>query len=149
MMVEKLLPRSTAERRAWFDAVWAKYNDFRATRPYEQPGGQIRQRIMAMPEEDRLPLMAMSNRVNFYTWVDERDSAQAIEKGLTAGYEGAHPLFINDSANWTGIESETLVDLFYPDVICFKKPLSGHNTLVSIDRARALIGYEPEFSFQY
>jgi len=30
------------------------------------------------------------------TMVDERDSAQAIEKGLAADYEGSHVLFINE-----------------------------------------------------
>jgi hypothetical protein len=56
-------------------------------------------------------------------------------------------LFINDSRNNTGIESKVLAELFYPDVTTFKKDLADHETLVSIDHARRLIGFEPEYSF--
>jgi len=56
-------------------------------------------------------------------------------------------LFINDSQNNTGTESRLLAELFYPDVMAFKKELAGTETLVSIDRARQLIGFEPEYSF--
>jgi nucleoside-diphosphate-sugar epimerase len=87
------------------------------------------------------------NRCNFWTALDERDSAQAIERGLTADYTGSHVLFINDSANIAGIESETLLSLFYPDVRARKRRLVGCEAVVSIDRARALIGFEPEYSF--
>ena len=91
--------------------------------------------------------MSMSNRVNFFVALDERDSAQAIEKGLTASYSGSHVLFINDSRNWTGVDSRLLAELFYPDVTVFKKELVGDETLVSIDAARRLISFEPEYSF--
>ena len=147
-MVEKLLQRSPEERRAWFDQAWQAYNDFRASRPYEaQTPGYARQRINELPEEQRAMLGAMTQRVNFFTMLDERDSAQAIEKGLTADYEGSHPLFVNDSHNNTGVESKVLAELFYPDVQCFKKELVGTETVISIDQARELIGFEPEYSF--
>ena len=81
-------------------------------------------------------MMAMNFRVNFFTLLDERDSAQAVEKGLTANFDGSHTLFINDSQNWTGVESRVLADLFYPDVKVFNKPLVGTETVISIDQAR-------------
>ncbi len=148
IMVEKLLQRTPEERRAWFEQAWQAYNDFRALHPYENPvPGFARQRINELPEEQRAMLGAMTQRVNFFTMLDERDSAQAIEKGLTVPYEGSHPLFINDSQNNTGVESRLLAELFFPDVKVFKKELAGTETLVSIDRARELIGFEPEYSF--
>ena len=122
------------------------YNDFRATRPYEN-GRFASQVINAMDEDKRAAFGAMVNRVHFFTMVDERDSAQAIEKGLTANFTGSHTLFINDSLNWTAIESRLLAELFYPDVKTFKRDMPGTETLISIDRARELIGYEPEFTF--
>jgi len=145
-LVENLLKRSPEERRQWFETAWSGYNAFRAERPYEKPG-YARQKINEMPDEQRSMYSAMSSRVNFFVALDERDSAQAVEKGLSADFTGSHTLFINDSHHWAGVESRVLAELFYPDVKAFKKDWVGDETLVSIDRARQLIGFEPEYSF--
>lgn len=145
-LVEKLLKLSVEERVAWFETAWKEFNDFRATRPNEN-GHFASQVINAMDEEKRAAFGAMVNRVHFFTVVDERDSAQAIEKSLTANYTGSHALFINDSLNIAAIESNLLAELFYPDVKTFKRDMPGTTTMISIDRARELIGYEPEFTF--
>lgn len=86
------------------------------------------------------------DRFNFWSFVDERDSAQSLEKGLTANYEGHHALFINAKENALDYDSTTLVKLFFPEVKQWKQPLHGKESLVSIAKARALIGYEPEHS---
>jgi NAD(P)-dependent dehydrogenase (short-subunit alcohol dehydrogenase family) len=145
-LVEDLLKRSPKERQAWFTHAWNSYNQFRATRPYEKP--EVAKKYMeSLSEEDRACIEAMANRVNFFTLLDQRDSAQAIEKGLMANFDGAHALFINDSQNWTGVESKILAELFYADVKHFKKDLVGTETLVSIDKACQMVGFEPEYSF--
>jgi hypothetical protein len=92
-------------------------------------------------------LLTRLEHYHFWTIIDERDSAQAIEKGLTASYEGSHPLHVHDPDNWSGIESETLARLFYPEVAARKRPLVGTETLISIERARRLIGFEPEHPY--
>jgi nucleoside-diphosphate-sugar epimerase len=145
-LVANMLKRSPEELRQWFDTAWSGYNQLRASRPYEVPG-RARQIIGEMPDEQRVMHMTMTNRVNFFVALDERDSAQAVEKGLAAEYNGSHTLFINDSRNWSGVSSRVLAELFYPDVQSFKKEMVGDETLVSIDRARQLIGFEPEYSF--
>lgn len=145
-VVDKLLKRSPDENRAWFERTWAEFNALRASRIYETQG-KAREMMSALPEDQRNALNCMTNRANFFTMLDERDSAQAMEKGLSASFEGAHALLINDSHNWTGIESKTLVRLFYPDVQEIKKDLQGTETIISIDKARRLIGFEPEYSF--
>jgi NAD(P)-dependent dehydrogenase (short-subunit alcohol dehydrogenase family) len=145
-LVDDLFRRTPEERLQWFQTAWDGYNTFRTGRPYETPG-YARQVLSDMQDDKKAGLMAMSNRVNFFVALDERDSAQAIEKGLTASYEGSHTLFINDSRNWSGVESKVLAALFYPDVKKIKKELVGDETLVSIDQARRLIGFEPEYSF--
>ena len=91
-------------------------------------------------------LMGGFGRSNFWASVDARDSAQALEKGLLADYEGSHPLFINSSHNAAGIKSETLLQVFFPEVQERKRPLPGTESLVSIEKARKLIGFEPEYS---
>jgi hypothetical protein len=89
----------------------------------------------------------ISSRLNFWTLLDARDAAQAFEKSLLADFEGCHPLFINDSHNTTGIETETLLGLFFPEVTARKRPLVGTEALVSDEKARQLIRFEPEYSF--
>ena len=96
-------------------------------------------------DEDAMLLFAGFGRSNFWASIDARDSAQALEKGLTADYEGSHPIFVNDSVNGAGVDSELLVRTFFPEVEGRTHPLQGQETLVSIDKARDLIGYEPEY----
>jgi len=115
-------------------------NTMRAARAWEGP---LENWGMDLPDAK-----LVFGRSNFWTSLDARDSAQAIEKGLLAEFEGSHPLFVNDSHNLVGAESELLVQTFFPEVSSRKKPLIGTEALVSIDRARALIGFEPEFSAQ-
>ena len=81
----------------------------------------------------------------FRASIDARDSAQCIEKGLLADFEGCHPVYVNDDHNSAGIPTETLVEWFYPDVP-LKRPLVDLETLVSIDKVRDLVGFEPECS---
>jgi nucleoside-diphosphate-sugar epimerase len=81
---------------------------------------------------------------DFWAIIRAEDSAQAIEKGLLADFVGSHPLYVNHHLNVTGVESEALIRLFYPEVQERKRPLVGDAALVSIERARELIGFEPE-----
>ena len=83
---------------------------------------------------------------NFWTSIDAEDSAQALEKGLLADYEGSHPLFVNDSHNIVGLKSELLVRTFFPDVQGRTRKIEGTEALVSIGRARELLDFEPEYS---
>ena len=85
-------------------------------------------------------------RNNFWPSLDSRDSAQAIEQALLGDYEGSHPLYVNDSRNFVDLPSEDLARVFFPDVAARAQPLRGAQTLVSIDAARALLGFEPAYS---
>lgn len=85
-------------------------------------------------------------RSDFWTMLDERDAAQAIEKAVLADFTGSHPLWIVDSHNSTGLPTQGLAKLMYPDVKTWTRPVEGTASLVSIDKARALIGFEPEYS---
>ena len=82
---------------------------------------------------------------HFWTALDDRDRAQAFEKALVSEYEGSHPLFINDNHNCLGIESQALAELCYPGARP-SRPLQGTESLISIEKARALIGFQPEYS---
>jgi len=133
------------ERRAKVERAVRKYDESRPERAGFFPDVDMRARWRAMREdEDIMLLHAGFGRSNFWASIDARDSAQALEKGLTADYEGSHLLFVNDSVNGAGVDSELLVQTFFPEVTKRTHPLQGQETLVSIDKARALIGYEPE-----
>jgi len=144
--VDELLAQPEAQRQERVRRAIAKYD---AMRPqFSQP--LSREEMIARwragrDDPDLLLLRGGFGRSDFWASVDARDAAQALEKGLLADYEGSHPLFINNRENAAGIESETLARLFYPEVTARKRPLLGTDTLVSIDKARALIGFEPEY----
>jgi hypothetical protein len=121
---------------------------FDATRPERAghtPGVEMLARYSALHADPDLRLLLSGfGHSNFWASLDARDAAQAFEKGLTAGYQGSHPLYVNDSENAAGIDSELLAQTFFPDVTGRTHPLQGRETLVSIERARAVIGFEPE-----
>ena len=135
---EELLTAGEEEQREQVERVFATIEELRAERAFE--GGHQRD---WRDNPDRPLLFGVTN---FWTSIDARDSAQAIEKGLLAGYEGSHPLFVNDSHNNAGIESERLLRVFFPEVTGRKRPIPGTEALVSIERARELLDFEPEFS---
>jgi hypothetical protein len=89
--------------------------------------------------------LIMMGYTNFWTGLDTRDTAQAFEKGVLADYQGSHALFVNDSENIVGIPSAELAASFFPQIRLYKTPLDGFKCLVSIDRARQLIGFEPVY----
>ena len=85
----------------------------------------------------------MHDRYNLWAYIHTDDSTQAIEKAITADYEGSHPLFVNSDRNTLNMDTENLLGLFFPEVTKRAKPIHGADTLVSFDKARDLIGYEP------
>jgi UDP-glucose 4-epimerase len=117
---------------------------------YRQQRPQEYETIQANPDisdfgDDPLFRALYVDYFNFWTFVDERDAAQAIEKSITAQYDGAHALFANDPINFWDYDIATLLHWFYP-TIPLKGELSGSASLISIKKARQLIGFEPEFS---
>jgi nucleoside-diphosphate-sugar epimerase len=145
--LDELVSLPEAQQQAQLAAVRQLVLDYRRTRPIEFADGKPAVSYPS-PTDDPLYFAYYSDRFNFWASVDERDAAQSLEKGLTADYEGSHPLFANDCCNFFDYDAETLLRLFFPDVTARKQSLPGSAALVSIDRARSLIGFEPEFSLQ-
>ena len=143
-LLDELAALPAGERRRRLDDVRRRVLACRRRRPLEfgAPEDALPRQELADP----LFRAYFSDRANFWAAVDERDSAQAIEKALTADYEGSHALFINDDHNWLDYDSRALARLFFPEVDCWKRPVSGSGSLVSIDEARGRIGFAPEHS---
>jgi UDP-glucose 4-epimerase len=144
-LVARLLAMPEAESRAWVRDALAEIDALRRQRLMESR--EFQQRLFGPQADfDRDKRWVLVSRNNLFTLIDARDAAQAVEKGLSASYDGAHALFINDKYNSTAFDSEVLLKLFYPNVTARKRMLVGRESLVSIDKARALIGFEPAFS---
>lgn len=143
-LLDKLSNMPQAERDAQMEDVKQRVLDFRAKRLFEfrsEPPQQIINSLF----EDPLFGTYIADRFNFWAYVDERDAAQALEKALTTDFDGAYPLFINSDTNALGYDAKALVGLFCPEVMDFRDALPGNASLVSIERARKLIGFEPEY----
>jgi nucleoside-diphosphate-sugar epimerase len=135
----KLFALEETHRQAFLQQLLEKVRTGRADRLQEKRSAWS---SVLTNEERRL----FSGRYNLWTFVDARDAAQAIEKGITAEYDGSHPLFINDDNNTAGVESALLAKNLYPEVEVRKGKLGGTETLVSIEKAKALIRFEPRYS---
>jgi hypothetical protein len=93
-------------------------------------------------------LAIMFGRSNFWTSLDVRDAAQAAEKGLLADYESSHEVYVTDDQNAVGLPTQELAEVWFPEVTNWKRPLSGTETLVSINRVRELIGFEVKYHYR-
>jgi nucleoside-diphosphate-sugar epimerase len=96
--------------------------------------------------DDPLWTAYVVERFNFWAYVDERDAAQSVAKGLSADFAGAHALFIQAANNSLEYDAKTLANLFFPYVTQRKEALDGTTSLVSLAKAKLLIGYAPEYS---
>jgi hypothetical protein len=144
-VLDELLSLPESERKARIADAQKRVMEYRATRPFEFNPNRDKGMLQGIFDD---PLFGtyIADRFNYWAFVDERDAAQSLEKGVTAAYDGAHPLFVNDPCNYLGYNPRTLVQLFFPEVTEFKRDLPATSALVSIEKARALIGFEPEYS---
>ena len=122
---------------------WA--SEFRRGRPFEYGSPQDHSPVRPTADDEILHRMVTHDRFDFWTAIDERDAAQAVVRGLEASYQGSYVLFVNDCYNLLGYDAQALARLFYPETPVWRSSLVGPVSLVSIERARALIGYEPQY----
>ena len=84
---------------------------------------------------------------NLWGYVDVRDVAKAIHLGLVTDTEGADIFIIAAADTVMTRDSAHLMAEVYPDVP-MKREVVGRETLLAIDRARDLLGYEPEHAWK-
>ena len=83
---------------------------------------------------------------NLWSYVDARDVAAACELGLSAEVQGHEIAIIAAADNCMTRDSAALMAEVYPGVPITRK-LQGRETLLAIDRARAVLGYEPQYGW--
>jgi nucleoside-diphosphate-sugar epimerase len=84
---------------------------------------------------------------NLWGYIDARDCAQAVRKSLHVEFEGADTFIIANEDTVMEKTSAELMQNVFPDVP-LKKDLDGHETLLSIDKARRVLGFAPEYSWR-
>ncbi|MFO8064759.1 MAG: NAD-dependent epimerase/dehydratase family protein [Spirochaetota bacterium] len=86
-------------------------------------------------------------KFNLWGYVDARDVAQSCRRALEADVEGARYYVIAAADTVMNRPSKDLVAEYFPDVP-INKDLDEFETLLSIERARAEIGYKPKHSWR-
>jgi nucleoside-diphosphate-sugar epimerase len=86
-------------------------------------------------------------RWNLWGYIDARDGAQAVERGLAHTTPGADVFVIANADTVMSRSSAELMAEVYPDVRVTKE-LGEHETLLSIDKARRVLGYDPRHTWR-
>ena len=101
--------------------------------------------IMEPPDYARFPSYwddAQLRKWNVWGYVDARDVAAAARLGLEAEIDGAEVCIVAAADTvMTRPSAELMADVF--PTVPLRRPVNGRETLLSIERARRTLGYEP------
>ena len=84
---------------------------------------------------------------NAWGYIDARDGAQAVRKALELDASGYDVFIVANADTCMSTPSAELAALVFPGVE-LRRPVEGTETLLSIDKARRVLGYEPEHSWR-
>ena len=90
---------------------------------------------------------ALARRWNMWGYIDARDGAQAVIRSLEYDAPGFDHFVIANADTVMSRSSAELVAEQFPNVRVTKK-LGEHETLLSIDKARRVLGFEPQHSWR-
>ena len=84
---------------------------------------------------------------NAWGYIDARDGAQAVRKALELDATGYDVFIVANADTCMSTPSAELAALVFPGVE-LRRPVEGTETLLSIEKARRVLGYEPEHSWR-
>ena len=84
---------------------------------------------------------------NLWAYIDARDAAQAIRKSIEAPIKGAEVFIIANADTVMSRPNAELMAEVFPGVP-LKDNLGDNETLLSIERARRLLEYEPKYGWR-
>lgn len=84
---------------------------------------------------------------NLWGYIDARDVAQACRLGVEADISGAEVFILAAADTCMTRPNKELMQAVFPDVP-FKQEVSDFETLLSIDKARQMLGYNPQYSWR-
>jgi nucleoside-diphosphate-sugar epimerase len=86
-------------------------------------------------------------RWNLWSYIDARDGAQAVRRALEHQMTGTDVFIIANADTVMSRPTAELAAELFPDVPV-RKGLGRNETLLSIDKARRVLGYEPSHSWR-
>jgi nucleoside-diphosphate-sugar epimerase len=84
---------------------------------------------------------------NLWGYIDARDGAQAVRRALSYDVPGANVFIIANADTVMSRPNDELLTEVFPDVP-LTRPVGPHETLLSIDKARRVLGYEPQHTWR-
>jgi nucleoside-diphosphate-sugar epimerase len=88
-----------------------------------------------------------SRKWNLWGYIDARDGAQAVRLALESDLTGTEIFIIANADTVMSRPNADLIKQFYPDVEV-RGDLGDHDTLLSIEKATRLLGYQPAYSWR-
>jgi hypothetical protein len=147
--LNKLMAMSERERQELVGGLLRDKESMRSQRLDEIPWEKRRKQQGEFKLDFDNPATLMwFGYTDFWTVISLDDTAQAFEKSLLADFEGSHALYVGESQNFTGLESESLLQVFYPDVKMRKKAILDATSMINFEKAYKLIGFEPQHSMK-
>jgi len=86
-------------------------------------------------------------RLDLWAYIDARDAARAFVQSCDTATTGHERFYISASDTYSETPTRTLLEKFYPHVPV-NKPPTGHEALLSNQRAGELIRFEPAFHWR-
>jgi nucleoside-diphosphate-sugar epimerase len=90
---------------------------------------------------------ARARKWNLWGYIDARDGAQAVRRALDYDFTGTDVFIVANADTVMSRPNEELLAEVFPGV-AVKRPFGPNDTLLSIDKARRLLGYEPQHSWR-
>ena len=106
--------------------------------------------VMDVEDYEKFPSFdadANLRKWNLWGYIDGRDGAQAVARALENGTPGFEAFIIANADTVMSRSSASLAAEVFPGVKVVKE-LGEHETMLSIDKARRLLGFEPEHSWR-
>ncbi len=82
----------------------------------------------------------------FWSWIDVRDVASACRLAVESSWHGHERFWINAADTILDLPTADALAKWYPGVP-LRTPLAGHAAVLSIDKARRMLGWEPAHSW--
>lgn len=90
---------------------------------------------------------AMARKWNLWGYIDARDGAQAVERALTLALPGFEAYIIAAADTVMSRPNSELLAEVFPDVPAARE-VGENETLLGIEKARRMLGYEPRHSWR-
>ncbi|HTN63048.1 MAG TPA: NAD(P)-dependent oxidoreductase, partial [Devosia sp.] len=84
---------------------------------------------------------------NLWGYIDARDGAQAVRRAIQADFTGFEAFIIANADTVMSRSNMSLLAEVFPDVP-IKGNLTTNGTLLSIEKAKTMLGFSPQFSWR-